>query len=231
VLLFSLLLGVIVAIACIAGSISIARHDPRLSLVLSGALFALSYWTGLYSYRMLNAHGDGFAMLGAFVIGSAVAIVAGVALVCALILISGALRSPARQFAPLVLLPILPLVGLQISQNHREHVEEARAHLALVLDYVRQHRNEIRYKEDCVRVPQEYQATCRDNLWPAPLPRIYTPDGNVDQAATRSRDREVGATWARVNHATRTSDCLTVWAERSESMDVLTGCRDYVSGR
>jgi hypothetical protein len=69
-LLVLLLLGVLVAaIACIAGSISITRRDPRLSLVLSGVLFVVSYWTGGYSYRLLNAHGDGFAVLGAFVGG------------------------------------------------------------------------------------------------------------------------------------------------------------------
>jgi hypothetical protein len=232
-LLVLLLLGVLVAaIACFAGSISIARRDPRLSLVLSGVLFAVSYWTGGYSYRQLNAHGDGFAVLGAFVGGSGVAIVTGLALVCALILLAGALRSPVSRFAPLVLLPTVALIiGIQLSQTPRGHVEESRAQMEPYLEYLRQHGSEIRYREDCARVPRDYQATCQANHGPAPLPDIYTADGKFDEAAIRARNREVGATWARVNHATRMSDCLKVWAEYYESEDVRAGCKDFIERR
>jgi hypothetical protein len=223
-----LVLGVLVAaIACIAGSISIARRDPRLSLALSGVLFGVSYWTGGYSYRLLNTHGEGFAVLFAFVGGSGVVIVTGLALVCALILLAGTLRSPVRLFAPLVLLPKVALItGTQSS----EHAEEPRAQVVPYLEYLRQHGNEIRYREDCVRVPRDYQAMCRGNHGPAPLPDIYTADGKIDEAAMRTRDREVGATWAHVNHATRLSDCLKVWAECSVRITESVGRSANVKG-
>jgi hypothetical protein len=224
-LLLLSLLGLVVAVACIVGSIRVAQRDPRLSLVLSATLFAFSCWIGIYSIRALNAHGDGFAVLGAFLVGSAAAVVTAFAVACALILFWGVLRSPLRRFAILAALPAVAV----ITHDHRE---EARARVAKAVEYVQQHRHEgeIRYREDCVRVPHDYQATCRDKLWPAPLPLIYTPDGKLDEAEIRTRDREVGATWARVNHATRISDCLRVWADYSESMDVMDGCKEYISG-
>ena len=217
------LLGLVVTIACIAGSIYVARRHPRMSLVLSATLFTFSYWTGSYSNRALNTHGYGFDGFGAFLVASAVAVVTAVAVVCALILFWGVLRSPLRRFAILPPLATVALIALQISQNHREEAAKAVA-------YLQQNSQAIRYREDCDRVPQDYQATCRDKLWPAPLPLIYTPDGKLDEVAMRTRDREVGATWARVNHATRMSDCLKVWAERSESMDVMDGCKEYIGG-
>ena len=66
---------------------------------------------------------------------------------------------------------------------------------------------------------------------PAPLPDIYTADGKFDEAAVRARDREVGATWAHVNHATGVSDCLEVWSEHNESEDVMAGCKNAIERR
>jgi hypothetical protein len=77
-------------------------------------------------------------------------------------------------------------------------------------------------------VPTIRHRVSAPNPQTAPLRDIYRPDGTLDEAAMRARDHEIGAEWARAHRVIRKKDCLAVWAERGESMDVLTGCKDNV---
>lgn len=238
--LFSVLFILIMLLLGITGVVSTAREDPRLALTLSGLLFGLGFWTAAYSYRMSNIHIAGFEGLGNELSGLGAGIVAIVAVVGGLTLIARVLRSSARRFAPLAFLPIVAMAVLDAAPSLPRHPQEPRdQHLdaayllrAKSMNYLDHHRIEIGSREECILAPEEYWETCRKTTWPAPLPVIRTPDGKVDVATTKSKDREFGVTWARDKHKTRKLDCFLVWAGIDEFRDeVQRGCEDYVSGR
>jgi hypothetical protein len=115
-----ILFWLIVPFVLIAVGTAIGRRGPSLALIISSALFALTYLAGTFSYRLLTyagPHGEGWGALFEVVFGWEAAIAAGVSFLCAVSLVVRASSGPAGRFTPLAALPTLLLIGLPVLET------------------------------------------------------------------------------------------------------------------